>query len=99
MPTEGDVTAIGATELLVVGQGLVTPGDHRTSGLRENRPMTQTPDPAGTRGAVDLSAVTAMTTPGAATAGGGAPGRRYRPRRRADGARERPPSRRGSSSR
>ncbi|MGG5258376.1 co-chaperone YbbN [Phycicoccus avicenniae] len=42
--------------------------------------MTQTPDPAGTRGAVDLSAVTAMTTPGAATAGAppaaaaGAPG-------------------------
>lgn len=35
--------------------------------------MTQTPDPAGTRGAVDLSAVTAMTTPGVATAGAGAP--------------------------
>ena len=36
--------------------------------------MTQTPDPAGTRGAVDLTAVTAMTTPGAATSGGGLPG-------------------------
>ncbi|MBM6400607.1 co-chaperone YbbN [Phycicoccus sonneratiae] len=35
--------------------------------------MTQTPDPAGTRGAVDLSAVTAMTTPGAATAGAASP--------------------------
>ncbi|MBT9254202.1 tetratricopeptide repeat protein [Phycicoccus sp. MAQZ13P-2] len=35
--------------------------------------MTQTPDPAGARGAVDLSAVAAMTTPGAATAGPGAP--------------------------
>ncbi|QKE84118.1 tetratricopeptide repeat protein [Arthrobacter sp. NEB 688] len=34
--------------------------------------MTQTPDPAGARGAVDLSAVAAMTTPGAATAGDGA---------------------------
>ncbi|GIL36165.1 tetratricopeptide repeat protein [Phycicoccus sp. DTK01] len=35
--------------------------------------MTQTPDPAGARGAVDLSAVAAMTTPGAATAGAAAP--------------------------
>ncbi len=36
--------------------------------------MTQTPDPAGTRGAVDLTSVTAMTTPGAATSSGGVPG-------------------------
>lgn len=41
--------------------------------MRENPTMTQTPDPAGARGAVDLSAVAAMTTPGAATAGAGAP--------------------------
>lgn len=41
--------------------------------MRENPTMTQTPDPAGARGAVDLSAVAAMTTPGAATAGAAAP--------------------------
>lgn len=41
--------------------------------MRENPTMTQTPDPAGARGAVDLSAVAAMTTPGAATADAGAP--------------------------
>ena len=36
--------------------------------------MSETTPPAGTRGAVDLSAVAGMTTPGAATAGSGMPG-------------------------
>ena len=35
--------------------------------------MSETPQPAGTRGAVDLSSVAAMTTPSSATAGGGMP--------------------------
>ncbi len=86
VPTAGDVTAIGASELLVLRQGPLTPGAAPEHPLRENPTMTQTPDPAGTRGAVDLSAVTAMTTPGAATAGGArppaTPGRRRRPPRR-----------------
>ncbi|HMM94647.1 tetratricopeptide repeat protein [Phycicoccus sp.] len=41
--------------------------------------MTQTPEPAGTRGAVDLSAVSQLTTPGAATGGGGVPAGGGRP--------------------
>jgi putative thioredoxin len=36
--------------------------------------MTETTPPAGTRGAVDLSSVAGLTTPGPATAGVGAPG-------------------------
>jgi putative thioredoxin len=35
--------------------------------------MSETPQPAGTRGAVDLTSVAAMTAPSAATSGGGMP--------------------------
>jgi putative thioredoxin len=35
--------------------------------------MTETPEPAGTRGAVDLSSITSMTSPSAATSGSGMP--------------------------
>jgi len=35
--------------------------------------MSETPQPAGTRGAVDLTSVSALTAPGAATSGSGMP--------------------------